>query len=135
MNELVQQRDPSGETYWVRKDTGELVSGSPPRTPSPAREMLYELEPLLYDKLNRNAPMTWFEIGRCVDVLSRAATMETMKRMMTSRSLHEFQACLRTMLQAKAVCDRMNPLSPGANLKAKRGEAQIAAKSMLTLPG
>lgn len=133
--ELVQRVDENGSTLWVNRHTGE-VEHAPKEVRRPvAKDMLYELEPYLFEKLTQNKPMTWFEIGRCVDVLTRACTMESMKTMMGARTLHEMQRCLKTMLIARAACERMNPIGKNPDLSATRTDAQKTAKSMLTLPG
>lgn len=135
--ELVQVRDENGVTQWARSDTGEITTRNPIpswQIKSSARAYLAELEPKLYDLLERGTPLNWYELGRVIDVLMKATTVDAAKGLINAKGLKEIQRCVTIMLQAQALAKRLDPLSGQADPNAKRGETQKLASALLTLP-
>ena len=137
MNELVQTTDARGVTQWVRRSTGELVSRNQPphgHIKSFSREVLFASEPLLYEKLTQGRALSWYELARVTDVLTRAASMDAACGLMDSRSMKEILRCIEVMGKARALCEKLNPLGRNPDMSATRTSAQQIATQLLTLP-
>jgi len=131
-DELIQQKDCEGRTSWIRRTTGEVVPQQKRTVQSLARAHLAELEPLLYEKLTRGSPLSWYELARVIDVLTKAASADAALGMLDARSLKDIQRCLEIMGKARSLCSAfsLETGDPGA----RRGDAQRTAAAFLTLP-
>lgn len=130
--ELIQVEQGDGSYAWLDKHGGEIVGQ--PRRANLTKDMLYEAEPMLAQKLMRNEALSWYELGKCIDVMTRAVTGEAIKKLMTAQTIGEMQRMLKVMVQAKMTCELLNPLGASPDMNATRTEAQRAASKMLTLP-